>query len=118
MPPPMTNTPNLEILTVHLERIKEALDTQTAAIRAGSVPPITKGSFTCGAAATTTVTQPNVKSTSVVLLVATNAAAATLMAGLTDLYISAKTAGASFAVTTGNGVAAAGTETFDYVVCN
>jgi hypothetical protein len=116
--PDLLTTRQLEQLLTQLNKIQTAIDTQTAAIRAGNVPPTTKGSFTCGAAATTTVTQPIVKSTSVILLVPTNAAAGTLQAGLTHLYISAKTAGASFAVTTANAAAAAGTETFDYVVVN
>ncbi len=76
------------------------------------------GTFTATAAATTTVTQPAVTATSFIVLAPTNASAATLMANATSLYISAKTAGASFAVTTANGAAAAGTETFSYIIFN
>jgi hypothetical protein len=76
------------------------------------------GSFTLSAAATTTVTNANVYSDCKITLTPTNAAAATLMGGAKCLYVSAKTQGTSFAVTTGNGVAAAGTETFDYQINN
>ena len=72
------------------------------------------GSFTLSAAATTVVTNANVTSTSKIILVPTNAAAATLMGSAKALYISARTAGTSFTVATANAVAAAGTETFDY----
>jgi len=40
------------------------------------------------------------------------------MGGATSLYISARTAWTSFAVTTANAGAAAGTETFNYIVLN
>jgi hypothetical protein len=76
------------------------------------------GSFTLSAAATTTVTNANVYSDCKITLTPTNAAAATLMGSAKCLYVSAKTQGTSFAVTTGNGVAAAGTETFDYQINN
>lgn len=80
-------------------------------------PRIT-GSFTLAAAATTTVVQTGIKANSTVLLTPTNAAAATLMGSAKALYISALAAGASFTVATANTVAAAGTETFSYVVVN
>jgi hypothetical protein len=76
------------------------------------------GSFTLSAAATTTVTNANVYSACRITLTPTNAAAATLMGSVKCLYVSAKTQGTSFAVTTGNGAAAAGTETFDYQINN
>jgi hypothetical protein len=74
------------------------------------------GTFTLAAAATTTVTQPGVQSTSVIHLTPTNAAAAALMGSAKSLYISALTPGASFAVATANATAAVGTETFSYVI--
>ena len=76
------------------------------------------GTFTCSAAATTTVTNVNVQANSVILPFPTNAAGATLMSGATSLYTSARTAGVSFALTTANAAAAAGTETFYYVILN
>lgn len=82
------------------------------------VPNRSGGTFTCGAAATTTVNDVRVTATSRILLQPTNAAAANLMNGATSLYTSAKTGATSFAVTTANAAAAAGTETFDYVVEN
>lgn len=80
--------------------------------------PRSVGTFTCGATATTTVTDANVLSTSVITLTPTNAAAGTLQAGTTHLYLSARTAGTSFAVTTASGASAAGTETFSYAIFN
>lgn len=76
------------------------------------------GTFTCAAAAATTVNNTSITAASLIFLQATNAAAAALQAGATHLFISARTAGASFAVTTGSGGAAAGTETFNYWIVN
>jgi len=97
------------------DRIKAAIDNLTAATRSLSNRP-TFGTFTCGAAATTTVVDANVKSGSVITLMPTNAAAGTLMGAATSLYVSARTAGTSFAVTTADASAAAGTETFAYAI--
>jgi hypothetical protein len=80
--------------------------------------PRSTGTFTAANAATTTVTDSTVLSTSVILLVPTNAAAGTLQAGTTHLYVSAKTAGTSFTVATASGASAAGTETFQYAIFN
>lgn len=76
------------------------------------------GTFTCANNATTTVNNTAVTASSLIYLFPTNAAAATLEGAATKLYISARTAGTSFAVTTGNGAAAAGTETFNYLIVN
>lgn len=82
-----------------------------------NAPPVVPGgTFTCGAAATTTVNDTRVTTTSVIRLMPTNAAAATLMGAATSLYVSARTAATSFAVTTANAAAAAGTETFEYTI--
>lgn len=80
--------------------------------------PRVTGSFTLTAAATTVVTQTAIKANSIVILTATNASAGTLMGSAKSLYISALAAGASFTVATASGVAAAGTETFNYAVVN
>ena len=72
------------------------------------------GSFTLGAAATTVVANVDVTATCTILLTPTNAAAATLQGSAKCLYISARTAGASFTVATASAAAAAGTETFNY----
>jgi hypothetical protein len=83
----------------------------------GLFPRIT-GTFTMAAAATKTVTEPSILSTSYVVLIPTNAAAATLVGSTRSPYVSTKTAGASFVVSTASGVAAAGTETFSYLIFN
>ena len=72
------------------------------------------GSITLTAAATRTITNANVLSTSRVVLVPTNASAANLMAGAKAFYVSARTAGTSFVLSTADGTNAAGTETFDW----
>ena len=77
-----------------------------------------QGTFTMAAAATKTVTDANIKSTSLVLWTATNAAAGTLEGSAKKLYLSALAAGTSFTVATASGVAAAGTETFSYLIVN
>jgi hypothetical protein len=76
------------------------------------------GSFTLGAAATTAVANTNVTANSRIVCWPTNAAAALLMSGTKALYTSAKTASTSFTVATQDGTAAAGTETFDYIIFN
>lgn len=76
------------------------------------------GTFTCAANTLTTVTETAVTSTSRIIITPTNAAAGTLQAGTDALYVSAKTGATSFAVRTAAGGAAAGTETFDYVIHN
>ncbi len=76
------------------------------------------GTFQCANNKDTTVNNANVLATSVILIMPTNAAAATLMGGLAHLYLSARTAGTSFKVTTADASAAAGTETFLYIVIN
>lgn len=76
----------------------------------------TFGSFTLAAAATTTVTQPAVQANSYIDLAETNASAGTLQGSAKHLYISAIAPGTSFTVATASGVAAAGTETFSYLI--
>jgi hypothetical protein len=76
------------------------------------------GAFALTAAATTTVNNANIYSDCKITLTPTNASAATLMGSAKSLYVSAKTQGTSFAVTTADGTAAAGTETFDYQINN
>lgn len=75
------------------------------------------GSFTWnGAAATTVVANAGVQATSQVLLIPTNAAAATLIGSNESPYVSARSVGVSFTLSTAAGTAAAGTETFFYVL--
>lgn len=76
------------------------------------------GTFTCSAASSTTVANTSVAANSMIFITPTNAAAGTLMAGATSLYLSARTAGTSFAFSTANAGAAAGTETFLYLIIN
>src|SRR5262245_60796558 len=71
--------------------------------------PRVNGSFTCAAAVTTTVTQTAVTAGSKIFIMPTNASAGTLQGSAKCLYVSARTPGASFAVSTASGVAAAGT---------
>jgi hypothetical protein len=75
------------------------------------------GSFTLGAVVTTTITLAAATTTSKIFITPTNAAAATLQGSAKCLYVSSKTNG-TFAVSTANGVAAAGGELFDFVLVN
>jgi hypothetical protein len=76
-----------------------------------------QGTFTSAVAATTVVTDANVKATSFIALTPLDATAAALMAGAHSLYISARTAGTSFTVATADaGSATAGS--FQYLIVN
>ncbi len=76
------------------------------------------GSFTMAAAASTVVTDANVKANSIILLVDWNAAAATLQGSAKRLYPSAIAAGTGFTVSTASAASAAGTENFFYLLVN
>lgn len=84
----------------------------------GALGKVYSGTVTLGAAATTVVSNPNVAANSTILLMPTNAAAGTLVSGANSPYISARTADTSFTIATAGGGAAAGTETFQYVIIN
>lgn len=85
-----------------------------------SIFPLTAtvGTFTLAASATTTVTSAYVKANSVIIPFPTNAAAGTLQGSAKSLYVSARTAGTSFTVSTASAAAAAGTETFFFLLVN
>jgi hypothetical protein len=95
-----------------------AMAFKTATIKTDYFP--VRGTFTCTNAATTTVSDQAaaVLATSVITLMPTNAAAATLMSGAKSLYVSTRTAATSFVVSTADASAAAGTETFEYIIHN
>jgi hypothetical protein len=81
-------------------------------------PPM--GTFTCAASANTVVSNNAIVSAtgsiSTINFTPTNAAAATLMGSSKALFNSAKSDGISFTMTTADGAAAAGTETFSYMI--
>lgn len=74
------------------------------------------GYFTMSAASSKVISDTNVKSGSIMLPMPVNGPAATLMASAHSLYVSARTAGTSFTVATADGVSAAGTEKFEYIL--
>lgn len=78
--------------------------------------PKSISTFTMAAAATKVVTDTKCATSSAVILIPTNAAAGTLMGSAKCLYVTP--ASGSFTVATASGVAAAGTETFSYVIYN
>lgn len=80
------------------------------------VRPVSWGTFTLAAAATTVVADTNATASSVIVITPTNATGAALMAGAKSLYISARSAGVSFTVATADASAAAGVETFNYIM--
>lgn len=73
-----------------------------------------QGGITLANATLTIVTVAQMRSSSVVLFTATNSAAASTVAGK-GLFVTFKTAGLGFTLSTRTG-SAVGTETFDYVV--
>jgi hypothetical protein len=95
-------------------------DTNTASIVAALQAglPVITGTFTCAANTNTTVTETRTTAASIIMIMPTNASAGTLQAGTNALYLSLRTAGASFRLTTAAGGAAAGTETFQYLMVN
>jgi len=103
-----------------LDRSSLSISGQTN-IRLRTIPepfPLTGGTFTCANNTNTVVANVSVTAASLIFIMPTNAAAATLMGAATSLYISAKVVEASFTVTTANAGAAAGTETFNYLIIN
>lgn len=84
-----------------------------------SILPRVSGTFTLSGGSVTTVTQPAVTASSVINWnLPTNASAATIMGSAKCLYLSAKTAGSNFVLTTANAGTTAGTETFQYWLWN
>lgn len=79
--------------------------------------PFTLGTIALSAAVSTVVTNPAAQATSKIFLFSANAAAANLQGSAKSLYVSAKSSGA-FTVSTANGVAASGLESFDYMIVN
>ena len=78
--------------------------------------PRSFGTFTLSAAVSTTVTDANATTTSIIQPMPLNAAAGTLMGSAKSLYFTR--AAGSFTVSTANGVAAVGGEQFAYCIVN
>ena len=76
----------------------------------------TTGTFTAAANTATVVTNIKVTASSIIFVFPTNVAGGTLMGSSKSYYISGRSVGANFTVTTADGVAAAGTETFNYII--
>ncbi len=76
------------------------------------------GTFSFPAAASATVNNSSVTANSIIVVFPTNVSAAQLVSGERSPYISAKTAGTSFTVSTASGGNATGTETFNYIIFN
>lgn len=99
-----------------------AIDAAIAAAAASIVTalqatfPRVTGNFTLSAATTKVVTETHTTASSVIMIMPTNASAATLMGSSKSLYISALSAGASFTVHTGDNTNAASGETFNYIM--
>jgi hypothetical protein len=74
------------------------------------------GSLTMAASTSKTVTDANVKANSKIFLMPTNTSAGALEAGANKPWVSARNAGVSFVLTCAG--AAAGTETYEYIIVN
>jgi hypothetical protein len=112
-------------MTIGQSDILSALQNGVQAIRALNktlglrFESATFGSFTwAGATSSVSVSNPAVLSTSIIVFTPTNASAGSLTGSNKAPYVSAKTPGTGFTLTTANGTNAAGTETFDYIVVN
>ena len=70
--------------------------------------------FTLAAAASTTVSNDQVTANSIIVVTPVNASAGVLQGSAKAIYVSGRTAGTGFTVTTANGASAAGTEVFSY----
>lgn len=93
-----------------------SLSQQLIAAIAAAFPRISNGTFSFTAAATAVVTAPQITATSLIVLIPTNASAATLVGGTKSPYVSARSVGTSFTVSTADATNAAGTETFSYLM--
>lgn len=80
--------------------------------------PRATGTFTMTAAASITVADTAVAGTSFITWTPTNAGAGTLEGSVEKLYLSARSAGTSFTLTTAAGTAATGGETYQYAIFN
>jgi hypothetical protein len=105
-------------LNIGNQNFSAQLQALTAAIKSvfPRVQSINLGTFTMPAAATVTVSDATVTSSSWVFLAPTNASGAQLMGSAKNLYLSGRVAATSFSMATGNAAAAAGTETFTYLI--
>ena len=110
--PPGQGTGGATDIVTQLQGVVRQLSAWVAAFNGRQ----TFGSFTCVAAPTTVVNQTAVQASSLIAFTATNTAAGTLMGSTKSLYISAISPGVSFTVATASGGAAAGTETFNYLI--
>ena len=88
----------------------------TKALQAAFVGQASAGTFTMSATASKVVTDSAAKTTSLVVLFAQNASAATLMGSAKSLY--AASGSGSFTASTASGASAAGTELFTYLILN
>lgn len=114
----MLKTQNLSVTALQaIVASQTSIATNTATIAAQSQKLFT-GSFTLTATASLVVPNVNVVAGSIIIPFATSASAATLMGSAKSLYNSAKSAGVSFTVATGNATSAAGGETFSYLIIN
>ena len=110
------STPNQTAGVTDVVTQLQAIVRQLTALVQAITGRVVSGTFTMGAVSSLTITQPAVQSLSTITLIPTNASAGTLQGSAKSLYISAKVAGTSFTVSTSNGVAAVGTETFSYII--
>lgn len=110
--PPGQGTAGVTEAITQLQNIARQLGNWVSAYRGRQ----TFGTFTLTAIVSTQVLQPSVQANSIISLMATNAAAGTLMGSAKFLYVSAIAPGASFTLTTSSGVPPAGGEQFSYLV--
>lgn len=107
--------------TMYLGGAKGTLVHRMGNVKAGTMTELDvsgMGIFKCDNNKDTEVINVYVTDQSIILLEPTNAAAATLMGGPKSLYVSVISAGKSFTVSTADGTAASGRESFKFRIAN
>ena len=115
-PSSISGETGLSQLATNSANLNKQIGSLITAIQA--IFPRVSGTFTLPVAATLVVPQTNVTASSIIVWTPTNASAGTLQGSAKCLYLSARTAGASFTVATASGGNAAGTEQFSYFLWN
>jgi hypothetical protein len=107
-----------DAMLLHAQGVNQNLGKLVETITTRFALAATTGSFVLGAAANTTVNDVNVKANSIIFPIPNTAPAALIMGSAKSLYVSAKVAGTSFVVSTGDGTPASGGQSFSYIIFN
>jgi hypothetical protein len=107
-----------DAMLLHAQGVNQNLGKLVETFQTKFALSCTTGTFPLGAAANTTVNDVNVKANSFIVLIPNTAAAALVMGSTKSLYTSAKVEKTSFTVSTADGTAASGGQSFGYIILN